>query len=209
MIPIALLLLAAPASADVEVRSIERSFEVTSDQEIVLDFPLGDVIVTAGDPDQVEIRIIISCSSSSRRCRDRAEEIRLDDTHRGRRLYLEIEGYSNRLTNRPSVEAILSIPATSPLAAEIGVGSMRVEDLIGEINVDLGVGDVTVFADPAKIGSIRLEVGVGDVEIQPRPREQWTSGFLFLGNEIYWEEGDGKGKIVIDVGVGEALVRMD
>ena len=36
LIPTALLLLAAPANADVEVRSITRSYEVTSDQEIVL-----------------------------------------------------------------------------------------------------------------------------------------------------------------------------
>jgi hypothetical protein len=206
---IALVLLAAPASAEVEVRSITRSFEVASGEEILLDFPLGDVVVTAGDPGQVEIKIVVTCSNSSRRCRERAEQIRLDDTHRGGRLHLEIEGYSNRLTSRPSVEAILSIPATSTLTAEIGVGSMRVEDLAGDINIDLGVGDVTVFADPAQIGSIRLEVGIGAAEIQPQPRDQWSSGFLFLGNEIYWEEGDGEGRIIIDVGVGEALVRMN
>ena len=209
LIPTALLLLAAPASADVEVRSITRSFEVTSDQEIVLDVALGDVVVTAGDANRVEIEIIVTCGSSSRRCRGRAEEIRLDEADRGRSLRLEVEGYSNRLTNRPGVEVRLGIPAANALAAEIGVGSVRVEDLVGKISIDLGVGEVTVFVDPEQIGSIRLNVGIGSADIHPRPREQWSSGFLFLGNEIYWEEGDGKGRIIVDVGVGEAMVRLN
>ncbi len=209
LIPTALLLLSVPARADVEVRSITRSFEVTSGQEIELDLPLGDVVVTAGDADRVEIEIIVTCGSSSRRCRERAEEIRLDEANRGRRLRLEVEGYSNRLTNRPRVEVHLSIPAANALAVEIGVGSMRVEDLVGEIRIDLGVGKVTAFVDPEQIGSIRLSVGIGSADIHPRSRNQRSSGFLFLGNEVYWEEGDGKGRIIVDVGVGEAMVRLD
>jgi hypothetical protein len=206
---IALVLLAVPVAADVDVRSIERSFEVDSDQQIILKLPLGEVEVVAGDQNRVEIEIVVTCGNSSARCRSRAEEIRLEDANRSRSLILEIEGYSNKLTNRPGVEVRLRIPADSEFRSEVGVGSMRVENLTGDVSIEVGVGDVRAYVDPDRIGSIRLEVGVGSAEIRPEPRDQWSSGFLFLGNEVYWDEGAGKSHIRVDVGVGEAMVRLD
>jgi hypothetical protein len=206
---IALVLLAVPAAADVDVRSIDRSFKVDSDQQIILKMPLGEVEVVAGDPGKVEIEVVVTCGNSSTRCRSRAEEIRLEDTARSRSLILEIEGYSNKLTNRPGVEVRLRIPTDSELKTEIGVGSMKIEDLTGDVSVEVGVGDVRVYVDPDRVGSVRLEVGVGSAEIHPDSQDQWSSGFLFLGNEVYWDEGEGESHIRVDVGVGEAMVRLD
>jgi hypothetical protein len=198
-----------PLAADVEIRTIERAFSIDDDQEIVLDIPLGELLVTTGEPGKVVIEVVVKCSSSSRRCRERAGEIYLDDSLRRRSLNLEIGGYSNKLTSRPSVEIHLTMPAGSGLEVDMGVGEIEIEGLDGDVEVDLGVGEVRLLTRQEQVGSLRLAVGVGSADIRPRPRRQSSSGFLFFGNEIFWNEGEGTGSYVVDVGVGEVEVRLD
>ena len=73
----------------------------------------------------------------------------------------------------------------------------------------VGVGEVAVFAEQSSIGSLDLTVGVGSADISPRPRGQSSSGFLFLGNEIFWDDGDGDAHYSIEVGVGEIEIRLE
>ena len=178
-IVVAVVLLAALAGAaagDVEVRTISRTFELEADQTIVLDVPLGEVFITPGESDEVAIEVVVRCESDSRRCRERAEEI-----------YLSIEGYSNKLTSRPSVEVELRLPAATNIEVDMGVGTLEIEDLAGDVEVELGVGEVIVFTDRGAIGSLDLTVGV----------------------EIFWDEGDGEAHYAIEVGVGEIEVRLE
>lgn len=203
------LLAAGAAGADVEVRTIERQFEVGPEHEILLDVPLGTVRVEAGEPGRVDVTIVVTCGSRSARCRERAEEIYLDESLRRRSLALDVRGLSNKLTSRPSVEVILGMPGASDLEVDLGVGELEIEDLRGDLELDVGVGEVDVFTAEAAVGSLRLSVGVGGVDIQPRRRGQSDSGFLFLGNEVVWDEGPGEAYFVIDVGVGEINVVLE
>jgi hypothetical protein len=205
----ALMGAAAAAAADVEVRTIAKTFDLEAGQQVVLEVPLGELFVRPGEAGKVEIDVVVSCDSDSRRCRERAEEIYVQDIRRRRSLDLEIEGYSNKLTSRPSVEVRLHVPGGSGLEIEMGVGTLEIEDLTGEVEVDLGVGEVVVFARQSTIGSLDLTVGVGSAEISPRPRGQSSSGFLFLGNEIFWDEGEGTAHYAIEVGVGEIEIRLE
>ncbi|MDX1644531.1 MAG: hypothetical protein R3244_09270 [Thermoanaerobaculia bacterium] len=206
---VALAAIAATASADVEIRRIAEQFELSAEHEILLDVPLGEVRVVAGEPGRVEVEIVVLCGSSSERCRERAEEVRLDHRLRKHSLALDLRGYSNKLLNRPSVEVLLTMPAANALEVELGVGEIQIEDLAGDLEVELGVGEVDVFASEAVVGTVRLSVGVGEANLYPRRRSQSDSGFLFLGNEVVWDEGPGTAYLVVDVGVGEVNVTLE
>lgn len=197
------------AVAEEEMRTIERRFDVTAEHRVFLDLPLGTIQVEAGAPGRAEIEIIVSCGSDSGRCRERAEEIYLDAAEHQRSLSLEIRGLSNRLTRRPSVEVHLRLPGDTALEIDLGVGEVYMTDLRGDVEVDLGVGEVTIFAAEEAVGELRLSVGVGDIDLQPRRRTQSDSGFLFLGNELRWNDGPGSAYFAIDVGVGEINVTLD
>lgn len=206
---LALAAIATTATADVEIRRITERFEVSAEHEILLDVPLGEVRVVPGEPGRVEIEIAVLCGSSSERCRERAEEVRLDHSLRRHSLALDLRGYSNKLVNRPSVEVRLAMPAANALEVEVGVGEIQIEDLTGDLEVEVGVGEVDVFAPEAAVGTVRLSVGVGDANLYPRRRSQSDSGFLFLGNEVVWDEGPGTAYLVVDVGVGEVNVTLE
>lgn len=203
------LLLASGVAADDEIRTIERQFEVGAEHKILLDVPIGKVHIEAGEAGRVDVTIVVSCSSRSARCRARAEEVYLDESLRRRSLALDVRGLSNKLTSRPSIEVFVGLPANNDLEVDLGVGDLEIEDLRGDLELDVGVGEVEVFAAEEAVGSVRLSVGVGGANIHPRRRGQSDSGFLFLGNEIYWEDGPGEAYYVIDVGVGEINVILD
>lgn len=211
LVPIIALLfaVATAAAADVEIRRIVERFEVTAEHEILLDVPLGEVHVEAGEPGRVEIEIVVLCGSDSERCRERAADVHLDDSLRRHSLALDIRGYSNKLTNRPSVEVRITMPPANDLEVELGVGDLQIEDLAGDLEVEVGVGEVDLFAREEVVGTLRLSVGVGEANLYPRKRGQDDSGFLFLGNEVVWDEGPGEAYLVIDVGVGEIDVTLE
>lgn len=201
--------IATAARADVEVRRITEGFDVTAEHEILLDVPVGEVRVAAGEPGRVEIEIIVLCDSHSERCRDRAEDIHLDGRLRRHSLSLEVRGYSNKIVNKPSIEVLLTMPAENDLEVELGVGELDIEDLAGDIEAEVGVGEIDVFVREAVVGSVRVSVGVGEASLHPHRRGQNDSGFLFLGNEVEWDDGPGEAYLVIDVGVGEADVTLE
>lgn len=198
----------APTLADYEIRTIEREFSI-DEQVVVLDVPLGDLFIIAGESGRVGIEVVVTCGSRSRRCRERAEEIFLEDRQRRRSLSLEIDGYSNKLTSRPHIDIYLTMPAGNGLEVDMGVGDVEVDGLDGAVEIDLGVGDVIVSSPESRLGSLRLSVGVGTTNVSPRLSRQSTSGFLVFGNEVYWDEGKGRGDYAIDVGVGEIAVVLD
>ncbi len=205
----AVALTAGPAAADTVIRTIERSFDVTEEHVVVLDVPIGEIHVEPGSRGRVEVEVIVSCGSRSSRCRERAEEVELDDSLRRRSLSLEISGQSNKLTSRPSLEVHLRLPAASGLEIDLGVGEIDVSGLRGDLEIDLGVGEVRISADEDVIGSVELAAGVGDVDLRPRRSSQSDSGFLFLGNELYWGDGPGEAHLSVDVGVGDAQVTLE
>lgn len=209
LITVLLLAGTTAAMADVEIRRISKQFEVTAEQEILLDVPLGEVRIQAGDPGRVAIEVAVLCDSDSERCRERAEDVHLDASPRRHSLALDVRGYSNKLTHRPSVEVRLTMPADNDLEVELGVGELQIEDLTGDLEVEVGVGEVDLFVREEVVGTLRLSAGVGEANLYPRQRGQDDSGFLFLGNEIVWDEGTGEAYLVIDVGVGEIDVTLE
>ncbi len=201
------LLSPAPVVADTEIRRIEEQFDVSAEHDILLEVPIGELSIEPGVRGRVEIEIVVSCGS--RRCRERAEDVYLDDALRQRSLTLEVRGLENKLTARPSLAVTLRMPPGNALEIDLGVGEIKAKGLRGSLDIDLGVGEARIAASEEDVRSIRLEVGVGDLVLRPERDDQEDSGFLFLGNELYWDDGPGRADLSVDVGVGEIRVDLE
>lgn len=206
---LALAATATAAAADVEVRRITRQLEVGGEHQILLDVPVGEVRIEPGEAGRVAIEIVILCDSDSRRCRRYADDIYLDDSLHRHTLSLKLRGDSHRLTGRPSIEVRLAVPPGNDLEVELGVGELHIEDLTGDVDADVGVGEVEVFAREAIVGAVHLSAGVGEADLRPHRRGQSESRVLFLGDEVSWNDGPGEARLVIEVGVGEVEVILD
>ena len=205
--------LAAPALArrDEVVRSESKTFNVEDAHRLKIDVSVGEVHVQAGGGDQIEARLEVTCNSGSLRCRERAQRLLLEPTRSGDDVSLKMRGYDRdgkRGINHPQVDLRLTVPASLGLLVDMGVGELEVDGIEGDVTIDLGVGEARVDVPESAVKSVSLDVGVGEANLSPRAREAHHSGFLFLGNEVDWREGTGRSRVAVDVGVGEAHVRL-
>lgn len=214
----ALLLLAgtttaAPAFADREVVVNEetKSFALEDARTLRLDVSVGELHVEVGEGNQIEAHLKLRCERDQRRCRDRASRITLVPTRGGDDLRLKVAGYDReerRGIHRPEVDLRIVMPAALSLQVDMGVGELEIDGIEGDVTVDLGVGEAEIVMPEDAVRSVAIDVGVGEAEMRPRREQVHHSGFLFLGNEIDWRDGTGRSRVVLDVGVGEATVRL-
>lgn len=206
----ALVALALPASAAVEVRRLDATVELAGQRLVALEAPVGTVRVEAGPAGRIEVEAAVSCSRLSRRCRELAENLQLRSRTRGSSVEIAFEGYPKAsIGGVPKLTVTVRMPRELDLELEMGVGDVRIAGIVGDLSVDLGVGDVEIRLPEAAVRSVTLDVGVGAAELDPEPRGSERSGFLFLGNERRWHDGPGESDIEIDVGVGEATVTFE
>lgn len=203
--------LLAPALMAVEVRTLEEDFAIEPHQRLRLDVPVAEVVIDGTNGDRVALTARLDCARfGSSRCRERAERFRIDARSSHRLLTLEIEGYEGKSSNGwPEVDLVVSVPRGVALELEMGVGELEIRGLENDLELDIGVGEVKIHVPERAVGSVDLEVGVGDADLRPRPRRTTREGFLFLGNEVRWNDGPGRAHLEVAVGVGEVDVYLD
>ena len=96
-----------------------------------------------------------------------------------------------------------------PLEIDLGMGSLEISGPESDLWVDMGVGKVEAWLPRETVGLVSLNVGVGKAELfGAGPRVESRRSFL-VGGEAYWDDGPGRARIHIDLGVGEIAVRLE
>jgi hypothetical protein len=202
--------LALPAAAaGNESRTITESFELAPGQQVRVDFPVGELRLTGVEGATVAVEIELHSDEGGRRCVEGLEHVELESDATAGRLLLRIEKEPKWAWDDLEMEAEIRLPADRELAVDMGVGQLEVDGMRGEVTLDLGVGEVDVTVPAAGVRSVRLDAGVGQTSL--RLPEGWVDerrSFL-IGSEIHWNEGRGAADVWVDVGVGEASVRLE
>jgi len=199
--------LAAPvAAAD---RTIAESYRLTGDQDVRLDFPVGELRFVGAEGDALEIEIDIRCKRSTARCRDAMEEIELVAHEGARRLTLEVDRHPKWLWDSLELEGEVHLPSARPLTVDMGVGELEIDGLTADLTIDMGVGEVWIAMPAAAVRTLRVDVGVGDANARFPDGRAEGSRSLLVGSELFWDDGPGDARVHVDLGVGEVEVRLD
>ena len=91
----------------------------------------------------------------------------------------------------------LDVPPTTNLDVHEKVGDLTVENVEGDKDLELGVGDIRVEREPAGYRLVRASTGIGDVNSDGYGE---TSGWL--GKTLRYH-GEGKYELRAHVGVGD------
>lgn len=202
------LLGALPASADEVVRTLNGQASAADVSGIHLDFPVGEVEVTAASGRQVQVRLELECDSPRKtRCVETAKGIELVTSTEDDRLRVSLKGWPKAGTKGLEATYIVSVPRDLPLKADLGVGEMKISGMENDVTADLGVGEVHVTMAENAVGSVGLDTGVGEASLYAQGRHWESSGFI--ARELNWNKGRGKAEVRVDCGVGEAQVRLE
>jgi hypothetical protein len=200
---------AAMAAAG-ESRTVEGTAHLEPEQEVRLDFPVGELEISGVEGDTFRIELVGRCRHRSSRCGEHLEEIAIEIRQRGSAVSVEVAPHSQwRWWDSLQIEARVSHPADRPLRVDMSVGELNIEGLRHDLEVDLGVGEVSVDLPVSAVKSVSLDAGIGEAELLVP--EGWVEGerSFLVGSECSWRDGPGEARVHVEVGVGEVVVRLE
>jgi hypothetical protein len=150
---------------------------------------VGDVHVRRGSDNKIHLRYTVKSRHESN-----VKEARADLDVRGNDATLEFHAPSGGHTQ---FDVELEVPASTNLDVHEKVGDLTVEDVEGDKDMELGVGDIRISSDPARYRLVHASTGIGDVKGADYGE---TSGWL--GKTLKYR-GEGKYELRAHVGVGD------
>jgi len=150
---------------------------------------VGDVHVRRGADNKIRLRYTVK----SRR-EGNVKEAHADLDVRGNDAKLEFHAPSGGNTE---FDVELEVPASTNLDVHAKVGDVVVEDVEGDKDLDLGVGDIRLSGDRSSYRLVHASAGIGDVNGDGYGE---TSGWL--GKTLKYR-GEGKYELRARVGVGD------
>ncbi len=150
---------------------------------------VGDLRIRRGDSDKIRLHYTIKS-----RDKENLKDARVDFDVRGNDAELEFHASGHDT----SFEIELEVPSQTSLDVNEKVGDLRIENVEGDKDLELGVGDIRVLKSDKGYHLIRASAGVGDVHGRGE-----TSGWL--GKTLRYR-GDGKYELRAHVGVGDIWI---
>jgi hypothetical protein len=151
---------------------------------------VGDLNIRRGDGDKIRLTYTIKSRRESN-----VKEAQVDFDVHGSDASLEFHVPS---MDNTQFDVELEVPPNTNLDVHEKVGDLSVENIEGDKDLELGVGDIRVEREPARYRLVRASTGIGDLNTDGYDGE--TSGWL--GKTLKYH-GDGKYELNAHVGVGD------
>lgn len=202
---------ALPASAEERgtVRTIRQTFPVTGIERLALDLSVGEARILGEERGDIQAVFELRCKPKRKRCADRARDVTLEGSTRSGRLALELRGFHGRARRDLTFSGVVRIPAGIALGIDMGVGELTIEGLTGDVDAELGVGEMNLRLPFDAIRSVSLAAGIGETSLHLPVGRHTSERSHLVGSETDWREGPGQANLDAEVGVGEVNVRLD
>ena len=206
----ALLLFASALVAHAaERRILSREVQVGRDQTVRIEIPVGETRVESVEGSTLTAELTLECRWAQRDCERVLDEVKLEVRSTKRRLRLELEGLPRWHKSKLEIEGRITVPRSAPLEIDFGVGELEISGHQGDLWVDMGVGEVEASLPRQAVGLVSLDVGVGEAELFGAGSRVEGRRSMLVGSEVYWDEGPGRSRIHIDLGVGKITLRLE
>jgi hypothetical protein len=149
---------------------------------------VGDMHIKRGDSDQLRLRYTVKSHREHN-----VKEARVDFEVQGSDATIEFRAP----TSNTQFDVEIEVPANTNLDVHEKVGDLTVDDIDGDKDLELGVGDIRVAKGNSTYHLVRASTGIGDVNSDGYGE---TSGWL--GKTLKYR-GDGKYELRAHVGVGD------
>jgi DUF4097 and DUF4098 domain-containing protein YvlB len=170
-----------------ETRHDSRDF--VSGGSLHVHMSVGDVHIRRGDSSRIKLEYTVKSTYEKN-----VKEASVDFEVKGNDASIEFHAHSGDNTQ---IDVELEIPQNTNLDVHEKVGDLRVENIEGDKDLELGVGDIEVSSEHSAYRLVNANAGIGDIESGGYGE---TSGWL--GKRLKYR-GDGKYELRAHVGVGD------
>jgi hypothetical protein len=206
---LAALALAPPARADDDdrkIRSLTADLPARGIARIELKLAIGSVRIEPSPDDQVHVDLAAWCSTDKFGCEDEADELSLRQRRDGDRLIVAIDGFQS-LRLGLTVRGTVQVPKGRALEVDLPIGELKIRGVTGDLDAEVGCGEIGVVLREHDVHTVRLGVGIGEATLSVAGRHIEGSGWL--GQKVRWYDGAGPARVAVNLGVGDLSVRLD
>jgi DUF4097 and DUF4098 domain-containing protein YvlB len=154
---------------------------------------VGDVQIKRSDSNQIRLRYTVKSRRESR-----VKNAHVDFEIRGRDANIE---FHTSTSSNTQIDVELEVPQNANLDVHEKVGDLTVDDIEGDKDLELGVGDIRIAAGRSRYHLVQASTGIGDVSGDGYGE---TSGWL--GKTLKYH-GEGKYELRAHVSVGD--IKLD
>ncbi len=155
---------------------------------------VGDLHIKRGDSTKIRLQYTVK----SRHERN-VKEARVDFDVRGKDATIE---FHSPMSGNTNFDVELEIPANTNLDVHQKVGDMSLDNIVGDKDLNLEVGDLRIATVQAGYRLVNASTSVGDVHSAYGTTSGW------LGKTLKYR-GDGKYELRAHVGVGDIKLQGD
>lgn len=205
----AALVLTLPAAADDDhrVRTLTGEIATAGIERVELRLPPGSVRIEPSTDGRLRVDLDVCCAFDNARCEERAHRLTLETSRHGNGLQMRVEGLSHLSSIGLNVRGRILVPQGKALDIDFPAGELRIRGVRGDLNVEVGAGEVAIVLSEGDVRSVRLGVGIGEASLSVAGRH--VEGTGWLGHKVRWGEGSGSSRVSVSLGVGELDVTLD
>lgn len=181
-------------------RTLEQVFEAASLEQVQIEVSVGELRIQPSSDDKIHVQVEVCPREGWFRRRGAVEKAELRTDSDGGTLELAL----NR--DRYEEDWVISMPAGLRLAADVGIGEVRIEGLREDIALDLGIGDLSIRGEAAHYGRVNGDVGIGEFHVDV-PEEDARHDRALVSASADWKSA-GKAGIDADIGIGDAEITL-
>jgi hypothetical protein len=150
---------------------------------------VGDLHIRRADANKISLRYTVKSHNESN-----VKNSSVDFDVRGSDATVDFHAPT---TSSTEFDVELEVPANTNVDVHMKVGDLTVENVEGDKDLELGVGDIRIIREPSTYRLVRASTGIGDVNSDGYGE---TSGWL--GKTLKYN-GEGKYELRAHVGVGD------
>ncbi|MEZ5332578.1 MAG: hypothetical protein R2991_11115 [Thermoanaerobaculia bacterium] len=189
-----------------ELRSVEP---VAPGERVEVVFRVGELELVAADVPDVRTEVGVGCDElSAARCERYRGNLRLVARHEDGVVRVSLAGLSRWSLAKLDLKGRVVYPRRAPLALRLGVGVADLSAGGRDVEVSMGVGDLTIRSPRVAVGSVALRTRIGDASLAGAAGGSSGRPFL-VGARLEWSEGAGPARIRARLGVGDARVVLE
>lgn len=203
------LLLVAPLLALEVSQDFASDPIVVADEPVKVAFKAGELRIVGTEGDELAAHLTATCRKGKPRCVRELGELRIVAIPSGGNIELVFEGLNKRKAKRMNFEAVVRVPESSPVNVKMGVGALEIENLRGDLAVDMWIGDLVVRMSETDVHSVLMDAGIGDAEINAFGGGGRHRRPMLVGREVSWTDGSGSARLDLDLQIGDISVKLE
>lgn len=197
---------AASDRADVEIYSDHNQYLLGDARKIEVNLSFGEVQVEGTEGSEIGIEFRLTCSRRDLdKCKQHGQRVRVVPRIKKNKFVVRLEH-----TPRGKIQGLrghvkLLLPEDVPLDVDMVGGDVFVRRMLSDVVIAGAGGDVDVVARHEATGKVNVKVVAGKAELWLGDGHMKGAGFP---RSIRWQ-GPGSSRIDIDLGTGDARVRLE